>query len=194
MSEEFQGDGFVLSWTRGDPTGDGRGPFKDASQDLRHLALTKLDDRYQVRATTIVDGFRGPVDAEMIGNKIFVISTNETDVWEITMPAGDGTAVEESREARVPERFSLEQNYPHPFNSITVIGFDLPTRSRIELAIYNLAGQKVVTLVDGAREAGVYTIHGDGRDRAGHALGNGVYLYRLETGDKEQTRKLLLLQ
>lgn len=194
LSPEFRFDGFVLSWTEGDPRGDSKGPFKDPSEDLLHLDLMKLDDHYEVRATAIVDNFQGPVDAEMIGNKIYVISTNESHVWEITLPTGDGTVIEENHEAVVPQQFSLAQNYPNPFNGSTVIRFDLTTKSQAELAVYNLAGQKVITLVDGLREAGSYTLTWDGRDESGLSLGNGVYLYRLHTGDREQTRKLLLLE
>ena len=62
------------------------------------------------------------------------------------------------------------------------------------VAVYNLTGQKVATLVDGSRQAGTYTIRWDGRDETGHSLGNGVYLYRLQTGARAQTRKLLLFE
>ena len=75
-----------------------------------------------------------------------------------------------------------------------MIHFDLTTRSRAELAVYNLAGQKVITLVDGLREAGSYTLTWDGRDESGTPLGNGVYLYLLRAGDREQARKLLVLE
>ena len=52
----------------------------------------------------------------------------------------------------------------------------------------------MATLVDGLRGAGSYTLQWDGRDETGHSLGNGVYLYRLQTGARAQTRKLVLLE
>jgi hypothetical protein len=76
----------------------------------------------------------------------------------------------------------LGQNYPNPFNSGTEIRFALARREEISLAIYNLAGQQVATLVDGSRSAGAHTAHWAGR----------VYLYRLQTGSQVQTRKLVL--
>ena len=192
---EFRSDGFMLSWTEGDPRGNGvNGPFIDASEDLLHLDLNKVGDHYQVRATRIVENFDGPVDAEMIGNKIYVISTEETDIWEITLPRAHDTVVEENREAVLPQEFFLAQNYPNPFNGSTVIRFDLTARSRVELAVYNLMGQKVVTLVEGFRDAGSHTIQWDGRDGADHRLGNGVYLYRLRGGTREETRRLVLVE
>ncbi|MBI2502337.1 MAG: T9SS type A sorting domain-containing protein [Candidatus Latescibacteria bacterium] len=64
----------------------------------------------------------------------------------------------------------------------------------VELAVYNLAGQRVVRLAEGVREAGSYTVRWDGRDEQGHELASGVYLYRLRAGERVQTRKLLSLR
>ena len=95
----------------------------------------------------------------------------------------------------LPETFSLMANYPNPFNSRTVIRFALPTRADVHLALYNLAGQKVATLVSGPRPAGTYTVHWDGRDASGRDLASGVYLYRLRAGEHQvETRRLLLLR
>lgn len=89
MSSEFRGDGFMLSWTEGDPISDTvAGPFKDPSQDLLHLDLVKVGNtNYQVRTTRIVGGFSNPIDAEIINNKIYVLEFGENQgIWEITMP------------------------------------------------------------------------------------------------------------
>ena len=55
----------------------------------------------------------------------------------------------ETHDSAVPDAFTLAQNYPNPFNSGTVIRFALPQSEEVELAVYNMAGQKVVTLVAG---------------------------------------------
>jgi hypothetical protein len=97
--------------------------------------------------------------------------------------------------SELPQAYTLQQNYPNPFNSSTVIRFALPTSQDVELAIYNLAGQKVATLVDGTRQAATYTVRWDGRDVSGHDLASGVYLYRLRAGGEQvQTRKLVLIR
>jgi hypothetical protein len=108
----------------------------------------------------------------------------------------DQTAVLEERQSILPDGFSLDQNYPNPFNSATVIRFALSEGADVELAVYNLAGQQVMTLVQGAREAGAYVVRWDGRDDGGRALASGMYLYRLRTanGQQVETRKLLLLK
>ena len=111
-------------------------------------------------------------------------------------PPPSNTAVLERHSPTLPRSFTLDQNYPNPFNSATVIRFALSTRGDVELSIFNLAGQKVATLMQGVREGGTYTVHWDGRDDDGRALASGVYLYRLQTGNRQQmeTRKLVLLR
>ena len=94
----------------------------------------------------------------------------------------------------LPPSFTLAQNFPNPFNSGTLIHFGLPEKAEVELAVYNLLGQKVATLVSGVREAGQYTVQWNGHDERGHILTSGVYLYRLRGGEQVETRKLLLLQ
>jgi hypothetical protein len=112
----------------------------------------------------------------------------------IANPPSPDTAVREQRTGAVPGTFSLRQNYPNPFNPETTIRFDLPQSQEIELAIYNLAAQRVATLVQGHREAGSYSVQWDGRSDAGHELASGVYFYRLAAGEQVETRKLLLLR
>lgn len=90
MSPEFNRDGFVLSWTPGDPTGETvAGPFKDPSQDLLHLNLTKVGTtNYKLEARRIVKGFSNPIDAEIIGNKIYVLEYGgDQGVWEVIIPS-----------------------------------------------------------------------------------------------------------
>ena len=65
----------------------------------------------------------------------------------------------------------------------------------MELSVYNLLGQKVVTLLNGAREAGAYTVEWDSRDANGHELASGIYLCRMRMGEQEVgIRKMLLLR
>ncbi len=108
------------------------------------------------------------------------------------------TAVEEAS-ASVPDQSALLANYPNPFNAETVIGFkvgmaDVAAGTPVTLRIYNMGGQGVRTLAAGILGPGAYRRVWDGRDESGHELASGVYLYRLQVGDKIETRKLLLLR
>ena len=116
------------------------------------------------------------------------------DIRLVTVAPPPGTAVVDDHSAGAPKSFSLSQNYPNPFNPETTIRFDLPQAEEIELALYDLTGQKVATLAEGLRETGTYSLRWDGRDEDGRELASGVYLYRLIAGDRVATRKLLLLR
>ena len=99
-----------------------------------------------------------------------------------------------SESAAAPRAVRLQQNFPNPFNSGTTIRFSLPTDAAVDLGIYNLVGQRLVTLVGEERGPGVHSLSWDGRDAQEIALASGVYLYRLRVGGRVETRRLLLLR
>ena len=196
LAEPFQGDGFVLSWTEGDPDGDDvAGPFNDPSQDLLHLDLAKVGDNYEARVTRIVGGFSNPIDAEIIGNRLYVIEwSGGRGLWEINLPqAATETAVAEA-EGIVPAEFALAQNFPNPFNASTTINFQLALASRVELTVYSISGQRVRTLVNGTLPAGHHLLQWDGRNERDEPVASGAYLYQLLAEDFVATRQLTLLK
>lgn len=94
----------------------------------------------------------------------------------------------------LPGGFQLYANYPNPFNPSTTISFDLPAATRTTLTIYNVAGQRVATLVDADLEAGHHNIVWNGKTYNGADVASGVYLYRLTAGDFTESRKMMLLK
>jgi len=102
---------------------------------------------------------------------------------------GDVTAVPEAP----PSRPRLAGNYPNPFNPGTTIRFELPERTAVTLAVYDLQGRMVRKLLNGAsRDAGPHEVVWDGRDARGAAAASGVYLYRLITERGEEAGKMAL--
>ncbi|MEJ2055262.1 MAG: T9SS type A sorting domain-containing protein, partial [Calditrichaceae bacterium] len=89
--------------------------------------------------------------------------------------------------------FQLLQNYPNPFNPSTSIQYSVGTinnkLTHVELSIYNILGEKIVTLVSGNQPAGAYSV----KWNAGK-FPSGVYFYRLQAGDFVQTRRMLLIK
>ena len=79
-----------------------------------------------------------------------------------------------SLEASIPTAFSLKQNYPNPFNPSTTISYDLPSNGTVKLAVYNILGQEVATLVNQIQTAGSYKVVWNANNAA-----SGVYFYRI---------------
>ncbi len=97
-------------------------------------------------------------------------------------------------EQTLPQSFSLSQNYPNPFNPSTIIDFSLPERSFVTIEIYNLLGQSVTKLVQENLSAGNHSVTWNGLQNDGKTAPSGVYFYKLLTGNKEITKKMLLLK
>jgi hypothetical protein len=98
-------------------------------------------------------------------------------------------ALANENESALPKEFGIDQNYPNPFNPKTAITFHLPEASHVELEVYNLLGQRVVSLAHGGYEAGSHTVSWEAGENS-----SGLYLYRLKAGGKVFTRKMLLLK
>lgn len=92
----------------------------------------------------------------------------------------------------VPEKIVLRQNYPNPFNPSTTIEYELPEAAHINISVYNILGQKVSTLFDGSRPAGMYQAVWRGTNEAGQQVSSGVYIYRIQTGKFIQSKKMIL--
>ena len=94
----------------------------------------------------------------------------------------------------VPKTFTLYQNYPNPFNPYTTFKYDLPIRSHVTLAIYDILGEEVIRLLNTTQDAGSKTIGWNSTDRFGRPVSAGVYLYQIKTGEFSHTRKMILLK
>jgi hypothetical protein len=97
------------------------------------------------------------------------------------------TATDES--STLPSNFTLNQNYPNPFNPTTVISYDLPENSQVNLAVYDMMGRRVATLVNENVAAGTHQVQFDAS-----SLSSGTYMYRLQAGGNIQTKKLTLIK
>ena len=93
----------------------------------------------------------------------------------------------------LPQGFALGPNYPNPFNPSTIIPYQLAVLSEVRLEVFNLLGQRLATLVDGARPAGFHTATWNATDGAGRAVGAGVYIYRMTVGAASQTGRMVLV-
>ena len=99
-----------------------------------------------------------------------------------------------SSPSSIPTEFLLEQNYPNPFNPQTSIRYHLPEKSDVLLNIYNVLGEEIATLVNAFQNAGIYQVQWDGKMMNGQQARSGVYIYKLQTANFVQAKKLILLQ
>jgi subtilisin family serine protease len=129
----------------------------------------------------------------VVGRYLLLVSLNnnqsqwagvwETEIWGPDQPSDVAT------ENDIPSNYALHQNYPNPFNPETNISFSLPENSRVSITVYDLLGKKIADLVDEEFASGSHTVSFD-------AVGftSGIYLYRMQSGKFNATKKLILMK
>ncbi len=159
---------FTLAEIGATPTGSG--VFlraKPASGDFNG------DGFYDIAVEKQFDGRDGAVSSRLL-----IFSPNS------------GIMISNEEEIDNPLEYRLSQNYPNPFNPSTNIEFKLPQASNVSIAVFDVLGRKVATVVDNVRFAGgSNTVSFDASN-----LASGIYLYRLDVGAFSQTRKMTLIK
>jgi flagellar hook assembly protein FlgD len=89
---------------------------------------------------------------------------------------------------------TLQQNYPNPFNSTTTIRYTVAVSGQVKLRVFDLLGRLVATLVEREESAGDRAVEWDGRTINGTVAASGVYFYRMECGNFQNTQKMILLR
>ena len=110
------------------------------------------------------------------------------EVWSNTWIGTQSTMLSSEKEI-VANEFALHQNYPNPFNPETTIKFSIPNTQDVNLSVYNMLGQKVVTLFSGELQGGSHIAKWHAGD-----IASGVYIYKLTSSNKTITQKMLLLK
>ena len=153
-----------------------------------------------------------PSLAEIVNDTLHIIYINDKDAGAAVRTEGTWTlnpvhylkvpantipcqvGIEEEKGNIIPKSFSLTQNSPNPFGLTTSIAYSLPRKSGVSLAVYDITGREVKTLVNEFKESGVYRVEWDGRNVTGERVPSGIYFYRLKTGEFVQTRKMVVLR
>ncbi|MBN1350538.1 phosphodiester glycosidase family protein [candidate division KSB1 bacterium] len=99
------------------------------------------------------------------------------------------TKVDENGKSLVPLDFILEQNFPNPFNPDTNITFGLPKDSRVKLEVFNMLGKRIATLLNDEISAGNHSVKFNASQ-----LTSGIYLYRIDTGDFQATKRMVVVK
>lgn len=170
-----------------------------ATCSCTYSVCTKLTDLDAGKHTAVVARQwqfhqRFPVDTiigftESVGSIDFTVVKASTKQYQVSFYQSgcNPDAVDEA--STIPNKFLLVTNYPNPFNPNTIIRYMIPVKSHVLLSIHNLAGQHIVTLVDGQKPAGVYDINYS----ATH-LSSGIYICRLIVGGSAISSKMILIK
>ncbi len=212
---------FLLHGAPGDPIGNGLnsivtagagGANNQTSRDvLQPDAVAQASIVYDL-TTKLVAGVR----VEDAGNKSRLVllgfgmeaiikrtgfASRENVLQNALNWLNDVTAVDEAPEAGdVPSAFYLSASYPNPFQISareTVVRYDLPAQlaaQRVTLKVYDNLGREVATLVDKAYIPGAFTARWNGRTTRGELVKSGVYFYKLQTGEMQQVRKVVVVR
>ncbi|MFH1214777.1 MAG: T9SS type A sorting domain-containing protein [Candidatus Neomarinimicrobiota bacterium] len=135
-----------------------------------------------------------PSGKGVVANGHVIIKTSGTSYTvtyghTTTTYPGDGPVSIKTEDGFVPGIFSLYQNYPNPFNPTTTISYRLPKSSFVKLAIYNIGGRLIETLVSEPENAGYHSVIWNGS-----AVPSGIYFYRIDAGKYSSTKKCLLIK
>jgi hypothetical protein len=142
----------------------------------------------------------GRVEFEVLGDEPLVLSDHDLEflIADMEVPGGGLRAFSplrlEKNEVQPTYRYELAQNVPNPFNPMTTIAYSLAKDSDVSLAIFDVRGARVKTLVTGREEAGVHRIPWDGTNDRGVQVSSGVYFYRIIAGTFRDTKKMVLLR
>lgn len=136
------------------------------------------------------------IDPQTVAHKTISFKKGSPGLRAFKLVAGTEAFVRSEAEGipLEPVVFHLYQNYPNPFNPSTVIHYSIPQNGKVSLVIYNTLGQKVRTLVHSEQKTGHYEIEWDGQDDRGIPVASGIYVYRLEIGEKVASRKMILVR
>jgi len=169
----------------------------DNVEDWRHSDYEVGDYGAQVGSADINgDG----VDEAIVGDPGWWYNNPSFPPGRVYVYKNPYTAVEEEQD-QLPHNFALYQNYPNPFNPSTTIPFQVGGGQgsaarpiHTTLAIYNILGQLVRTLVDEEKSSGDYHVVWDGKNDKGEVVGSGIYFYRIQAGSFTKTAKMSLLK
>ncbi len=173
-------------------------PFWDA--DIPALFLTDggnfRNPHYHTPADTI-----GTLDFQFMANVVkAAIATvaNTADIMHCSSAVSDTLVilapVVETITQNIPATFIMFQNYPNPFNPTTTISYDLPEARQVAVAIYDISGSKIQTLVSAYQAPGDYRVQWHGVDLYGNSVSTGLYFARITAGEFSQTIKMLYLK
>jgi len=180
--------GIIDSW--------GNQSYVDFPSNQTKYGLVRDGDWGQ--ASIPVEDIRGEfIDLRMLSYEFVILEVNGASCQfglDDIYWSGGGEVLAISNFNTSLDRFVLKDNYPNPFNPLTLISYELPSDRLVNITIHDMMGKKVKTLVNGLQTAGYKSIKWDATNDRNEPVSAGVYLYTIEAGDYSQTKKMVLLK
>ncbi len=107
---------------------------------------------------------------------------------------GSSSYVTSETRERLPETFTVQAPAPNPFRDRTTLEYALPEAQDVTVAVFDLLGRRVQTLVDGRQEAGTHRVSWEGTGRSQRQLASGTYFLRVSTDEKQHVEKVVLVR
>jgi len=104
------------------------------------------------------------------------------------------TSISQQNSFSLPSQYILHQSYPNPFNSEVMIKYELPKRNHVTLAVYDITGKEVITLIDQNQSPGVYLAKWHGKNKKGGDVASGIYIYHLCAGSFVKSKKAIFVK
>ena len=151
------------------------------------------------QASIPVSDIRGEfIDLRMLSYEFVILEVNgagcEFALDDIYWDGGGAVSVIEGEFGTTPNRFSLKNNFPNPFNPFTTLHYNLPEQAHVTITIYNLMGREVTRLVNTTQKAGFKSVQWNAVDSFGNPVSAGVYLYQIQSDGYMQAKKMVLLK
>ncbi|NWF88366.1 MAG: CotH kinase family protein [Ignavibacteriaceae bacterium] len=169
-----------------------------------YMKLVNAEEQI-IDSLTYDDQLPWPIEADGLGATLELLDpesdNSKGENWRSSIGHGTPgeqnsvvTSIENIESLLTPKEFSLSQNFPNPFNPVTIINYQISKESTVSIKVYNLLGQEIANLFEGNRSPGNYQEFFNGSN-----LSNGVYLYRMKASDIEgnnfdAAKKLILLK
>ena len=155
--------------------------------------FTPNNDQGKVRVAKL---FSGDIDNDGNGDVIFSSASFATDKPQLFMVEHEEEVIvvniDHNDSDIIPNKVSLEQNFPNPFNPATAFQYNLAESGTIELTITDIIGRKVTTLISGFQRSGNHNLLWTGKDSNGNQVPSGIYFYNLKSGSNIITKKMTL--
>jgi hypothetical protein len=152
-----------------------------AAMDIGVFITTNYGSTWVELADGLPNTVAMHLDFHQASNKLR-IGTHGRGVWQTDVPSG---LINYNNQ--IPAGFSLKQNFPNPFNPVTIIKYDIVKDGYVKLAVYDILGKELKSIINENQKAGSYTIQFDGSK-----LSSGVYFYRLIINGFTETKKMML--